>query len=381
MLKDSEQKAYISLLNQLKISGPISVSSFIKSALLDPVHGYYQHHNPLPSSNSDHGDFITSPEISQVFGELIVAYLASIAAVSKTPRIALVEAGAGTGVMMRDMLASLLKLKANPHAGDFMARVDVNIIEASQHLAEIQQQNLAGFGVRWHEDFGLFLAGYWIAASPSVPRNDEREIYFIANELFDCFGVNQYLKTPHGWQEIMVGAATDKDELEFKLAPFDLATNQEVEKLIPQKDRAQISEGAIFEHSPDSIFFMTQLADAIAKHGGIAIIIDYGYSENPYKSTIQALAKHKKCDVLQNAFAADITNLVNFSPLKEIAEQSGLNSSLITQREFLLATGIEERRKTLKADKSPTEQKRIDAAIDRLINDMGELFKFLIIWK
>ena len=147
-----------------------------------------------------------------------------------------------------------------------------------------------------------------------------------------------------------------------------------------------IKEGAIFEYSSQAISFMTDLAISIKKTGGIALIIDYGYAKNEFKNTLQAVKNHQFCDILskinQGSCDFDLTSLVNFDILRNIAIKQRLETSLITQRDFLLALSIEERRKKLLENKNIAQQKAINSAIDRLIDpcQMGELFKVLICW-
>jgi len=127
--------------------------------------------------------------------------------------------------------------------------------------------------------------------------------------------------------------------------------------------------------------FMAQLCGALKKQGGIAINIDYGYIKNEFANTLQALKNHKRCDVLENIGESDITALVDFLALENIAKNQGFNSSLISQAQFLTGLGIEERRKMLLL-KNPEKSSEINSAIDRLIgaDQMGDLFKCLIIW-
>jgi SAM-dependent MidA family methyltransferase len=197
------------------------------------------------------------------------------------------------------------------------------------------------------------------------------EIFFISNELFDCFPVDQFVLTESGWRERMIA---DKN---FTLAPFDKKTHDFVEKEIA----TLAPMGAVFEYSFAARNFMSQLCEALRLQGGIAISIDYGYIKNEFVNTLQAVKNHQKVDVLENPGEADITTLVDFASLQKIATNSGLDSSLISQKEFLIGLGIEERRRIL-IKKNPQKKSEINSAIDRLIdsNQMGDLFKCLIVW-
>lgn len=332
------------------------ISSFIQDALFNVQNGYYRTKNPIGKNS----DFITAPEISQAFGETIAAYLLQLVSARKS-RIALVEMGAGKGTLLFDILSSIKKLaeKNIAEAVDFFERVTFSIVEINPVLREIQREKLRQFKVEWRENFSeISLVG--------------SELFFLSNELFDCFPIDQFVLTEIGWRERAV------DEKKFTLAPFDKKIHDEIEKEIA----CLAPIGAVFERSDSARKFMSQLCQALKTQGGIAINIDYGYVKNEFANTLQALKNHQKVDVLENPGSADITSLVDFHSLQKIAENHGLNSSLVLQKDFLTGLGIEERRKILLA-KNPQKSTEINSAIDRLVgsNQMGELFKCLITWK
>lgn len=334
----------------------MKISSFMQEALFDESRGYYRTKNPLGKNS----DFITAPEISQIFGELIAAYILQIFS-SKNRKISFVEMGAGRGVMMCDILNSIKKLadKKNPLALDFLASTTFHIIEINEVLKKIQQENLKNFNVKWHENFSDFLI-------------DAEEIFFISNELFDCFPIDQFVLTEIGWRERIIV------EKNFTLA----AVNKKIHNFVEKEIAALAPIGAVFEYSVAAREFMNQLCDALKKNGGIAINFDYGYFKNNFANTLQALKNHQKTNVLENIGECDITAHVDFAALDKITKNYDLNSSLITQREFLISLGIEERKKIL-LQKNPQLAEEINSSIDRLIdlNQMGELFKCHIIWK
>jgi SAM-dependent MidA family methyltransferase len=334
----------------------------MSEALFKAETGYYRTKNPIGKN----ADFITAPEISQVFGELLAAYLLQVFATQKSEKslpIALVEMGAGKGTLFLDIINSIKKLAAKkvPQAIEFLELTTFHIVEINQVLQKIQQQNLAQFShISWYENFADFLLG---------AKN--QQIFFISNELFDCFAIDQFVLTEIGWRERIVA------EKKFTLSPFNKETHQFVEKEIG----ALAPIGAVFEYSLAARNFMAQLCQAIKEQGGIAINIDYGYDKNQFANTLQALKNHQKVDVLENEGDVDITALVDFLSLQKIAKNFGLNSSLISQAQFLISLGIEERRAIL-LEKNPEKKFEINSAIDRLIdsNQMGELFKCLILW-
>ncbi len=340
------------------------VSSFMREALFNPASGYYRTKNPIGKN----ADFITAPEISQVFGELLAAYIVQISCTIKKP-IAFVEMGAGRGVLFHDIISAIKKLAAKnlPTASEFIAKTSFHIIEISEVLEKTQQEKLQNFAISWHKNFAEFIQEI---------STQNREIFFISNELFDCFAIDQYVKTDIGWCERLVG------QKKFITADFDLSTHQFVENLIGHKKSQAAPFGAVFEYSVDAKNFMSELCKALKTLGGIAINFDYGYIETDFSNSLQAIKNHQKINVLENVGDADITALVDFLMLEKIAKNFALNSSLISQAEFLQALGIEERRKILLA-KNPKKRQEINLAIDRLISSdqMGELFKCLIVWK
>lgn len=332
------------------------ISDFIQNALFHPTTGYYRTKNPIGKDS----DFITAPEISQAFGETIAVYLLQMATIRKS-QIALVEMGAGKGTLFFDILNSIKKLaeKNIPEAVDFFKRVTFSIVEINPVLREMQREKLREFKVDWHENF-------------SEISLKNRELFFISNELFDCFAIDQFVLTEIGWCERLVAGN------KFVLADSDKKTHDFVEKQIG----VLAPIGAVFEYSAAARQFMSQLCEVLKTQGGMAINIDYGYVKNEFANTLQALKNHQKVNVLENVGSADITSLVDFLSLQKIAQSYDLNSSLISQKEFLVSLGIEERRQIL-LKKNPQKSAEINSAIDRLVgsNQMGELFKCLIVWK
>jgi len=321
----------------------------MREALFDENSGYYRTKNPIGAK----ADFITAPEISQVFGELIAAYLLQIFSLKKG-KISLVEMGAGRGVLFFDILKTIKKLaqKNNSLALEFIDSTKFHIIEINEVLKKIQQQKLSDFDISWHEKFEDFL------------QENDAKIFFISNELFDCFPIDQFIKSDIGWCQRLI------DSGQFVMGKF----NPEIDIFVQNLVTKNAPFGGVFEYSEAARNFMKQLSAAIKEKDGIAINFDYGYFETEFANTLQALKNHQKVDPLKNPGTVDITAHVDFGALDKIAKSAGLETSLINQDEFLISLGIDERRKKL------PEQ---NAAIDRLISkdQMGELFKAHIIWR
>lgn len=346
-----------SIKDLIKINGPISVSTFINEALFNPKYGYYTNENPFGVK----GDFITAPEISQVFGELIASYLISLWQNNyQETQINLVEMGAGRGVLMQDFL------KISSKIPNFMEKTTINIIEISPKLQKIQKNTLKNYkNIKWWSNFDDF-----------YQNNQKKPIFFIANELFDCFAIDQFVKIDDFWVEKLVNL-DQKNALNFVFSGKNEKINEKINKLTNNLGK----NGDIFEYSKSGEDFMSQLSKAIKKTRGIAIIIDYGYVQNNFKDSLQAVKKHKFSNILENIGKSDITSLVNFKKLEEIARNNQLESWIVTQKEFLESLGIEIRRQKLLANKTEKEQDLINSSINRLIDkkEMGELFKVLII--
>ncbi len=366
----------------------MKISQFVNKALFDCETGYYRVKNPLGAEN----DFVTAPEISQIFGEIIAAYLLQICE-GENEKFNLVEMGAGRGVMMRDVLNTISKLakKNIVSAQNFLEKAQISIVEINSSLREVQKENLKevldcfvaqgaprndgnGEGLQSaprNDDEGCERALIiWFENFEDFLQQNQGKIFFISNELFDCFAIDQYVFTEIGWRERVI------IDGKFSLAEFDKKTNQEIEsevdKLVPL--------GGVFEISNSARKFMEKLSKALFERGGAAINFDYGYFKNEFANTLQALKNHRKVDIFTPS--CDITAHVDFAALDLIAKKFNLNSSLISQKDFLISLGIKEREKIL-ITQNPQKELEISAAVNRLIdeNQMGELFKIHIIWK
>ena len=167
----------------------IKVSQFIEQALFDEKNGYYKTKNPI----GEESDFITAPEVSQVFGELLAAYILQTI-LSYQGKISLVEMGAGRGVLFYDILLTFQKMaKNNSQIADLIGNIDYNIIEINPVLRDIQQKKLSDFKVNFYENFDSFEKNCL-----------DQKIIFISNELFDCFAIDQYVLCENGWRERVI---------------------------------------------------------------------------------------------------------------------------------------------------------------------------------
>jgi NADH dehydrogenase [ubiquinone] 1 alpha subcomplex assembly factor 7 len=331
--------------------GPLSIAAFMTQALHDPQYGYYATRDPLGK------DFITAPEVSQVFGELIGLWLAQCWIDQGKPKPAhLVELGPGRGTLMADVLRAL---KAVP---EFLGAIDVVLVEASPTLKAIQQQKLkdAPVKITWQDSF--------------ADSADNTPLFLIANEFFDALPINQYVMTERGWCERMV--TTDANgALTFALAPVPTP-------LVIPATRGVATPGAVYEVSPAATAIVEEISRVIAAKGGAALIVDYGYDAyGGFGETFQAVGNHTFQDVLADPGTVDLTAHVDFAALADAARRvDAVSYGPQSQASFLTNLGIEGRAMRL-AHANRNQAADIDAAVDRLIglDRMGLLFNALAI--
>ncbi len=363
--------------------GFINIAEFMQLALFDEELGYYKNKNPLGRD----GDFITASEISQTFCELITAYFVELATShNQSPNYQIVEMGAGRGTFFIDMLKTLDSLgsKNINSVVEFIKKVEFNIIEVNQELIKLQQEKIKQFfssakiinkKVQHFQDFASFIA---------QAKQQKSSLLFFANELFDCLPIRQFSYFDNYWQER--GVVKQENQLKFAFKAVNDETKAIIEKKIDAhtiKKMQFLGKEAIFEYCQEAEILMAQICRSLTEIGGFAIIIDYGYLQNPLIDNLQSLRKHQFSSPLSNIGTADITSLVDFSSLINIAKEQNIAYSLVTQRDFLISLGIEKRREILLKNCPLSQKLEITSSIDRLIdkNQMGELFKCLILWK
>ncbi|MGD9912474.1 MAG: class I SAM-dependent methyltransferase [Rhizobiaceae bacterium] len=333
--------------------GPLPVSEYMATCLSDPQHGYYMTRDPFGRD----GDFTTAPEISQMFGELIGAWLADSWTRLGSPRDAIIaEIGPGRAALMKDIVRTLARIA--PALRDNARFV---LVETSEKLARAQAETLEASGGRFE----------WVAHAGALPPGP---LLVVANELFDAIPIRQYVRTAAGWRERMV-ALDDRDELVFAAGSGSLDPT-----LLPD-DAADAPEGAIVELAPARSALMQALAERLAAQGGVGLFIDYGYTRAAVGDTLQALLRHRYDDPLTHPGEADLTSHVDFAALAAVARAAGLSAHLTTQGEFLLALGLRERATRLGMNGDAALRQRLTGEVDRLAGEeaMGTLFKVLAV--
>lgn len=332
---------------RIALTGPISLADFMAEALGHPRLGYYRHATPVGAA----GDFTTAPEISQMFGELLGAWLAERwLAMGRPAPVRLVELGPGRGTLMADAL------RATRGVPGFHAALDLHLVDTNEPMRAAQRSVLQSFTstvpTAWHERFD------------TVP---EGPLLLVANEFFDALPVRQFHRTSRGWVERMVGI-DENGALRLALAPGVTP----FAKLLP--DAAVDAEAEICEAGRA---LAAAIGDRIARHGGWALIIDYSGETAGRAASLQAVRSHQGADILDRPGETDLSAHVDFAAL---AKASGVASfGPVGQGTFLRELGIAERSEVLKRKASPEQARTIDAALVRLIapDQMGTLFRVL----
>jgi NADH dehydrogenase [ubiquinone] 1 alpha subcomplex assembly factor 7 len=337
---------------RIAAAGPMPVSEYMALCLFHPEHGYYTTRDPFGAR----GDFITAPEVSQMFGELVGLWASAVWKQMGTPEnVRLIELGPGRGTMMKDLL------RAVQIVPDFRSAIVVHFVEVSPILRAQQEKMLEGAGV----------PVFWHDAAADVPKGPA---VIFANEFFDALPIKQAIKTERGWHERLVQIGAD-GQLAFTIAPEPIPFFQTL--LPPQFSSARA--GAIFEWRGDTEAM--DIGRRVADDRGAALIIDYGHTETGLGETFQAVGKHAYADPLTAPGELDLTAHVDFRALTRAAEAMGATAfGPIEQSQFLRRLGIEQRAATLKAKATRADgAAEIDQALMRLIGHnrsaMGELFK------
>jgi NADH dehydrogenase [ubiquinone] 1 alpha subcomplex assembly factor 7 len=334
-------------------SGPMPVWRYMELCLTHPRYGYYISRDPLGRE----GDFTTSPEISQMFGELLGLWAASLWRALGTPeQLRLIELGPGRGTLMADALRALRVLPPLQQA------LHVHLVEINPVLRDRQAAALSGVpNISWHADLDEVPPG------PCV---------IFANEFFDVLPVHQMVKRDDGWHERTVEIGADSE--------FNFGTAVEAvprfELLLPPLVRAA-PLGAIFEWRRDTEIMKIALR---VREGGAALIVDYGHTRSDAGDTFQAIARHSFADPLKNPGQADVTAHVDFQALAQAAEDVGARvHGPVSQGEFLKRLGIEQRALALMSKTAPEVSADISGALKRLTEGgrggMGAMFKALAV--
>jgi SAM-dependent MidA family methyltransferase len=334
---------------QIAASGPLTIAQFMALALLDPSEGYYRQAEAIGRS----GDFVTAPEVSQVFGELLGVWCIEQWRRLGQPRsLKLVELGPGRGTLAADVLRAMNLRR------ELLQGLDVHLVEVNETLRQQQRRAVGNYPVTWHETLEDVPAGPFV---------------LLANEFFDALPIRQFERAPAGWRERLVGL-DQAGALAFTLS------GPVPEQLIPE-DRRGAAVGSVVEFASGGMALALRLAERVAAGPGAALIVDYGYVAPPLKGTLQAVRRHEKVDPLSEPGATDLSAQVDFAALSFAARRAGAAVLRpVAQRDFLHRLGLRERFAALRKA-NPRRSEEFAAAERRLTSpeEMGTLFKAMAI--
>ncbi len=333
--------------------GPLTMADYMAEALLNPAFGYYRRGQPIGAG----GDFVTAPELSQMFGELVGLWCAQVWLDQGRPDpVLLVELGPGRGTLMADLL------RATRPVPGFHAAIRLHLVDSNPDLRAEQAMRLAGTGAVWHES---------LSSVPDGPA------LVVANEFFDALPVRQFVRHGTDWAERLVDADPDGPGLRWVLAPCrGLAT------VLGLPAATTLPEGHVVELCSAGQALMVALADRACRHGGAILVIDYGDAAPSGQPTVQAVRGHAAADPLGQPGGADLTAHVDFGRLAACARSQGAAvHGPVGQGVFLQTLGIAARAERLRLTATPTQAAQLDNALHRLIapDAMGTLVKALAV--
>jgi NADH dehydrogenase [ubiquinone] 1 alpha subcomplex assembly factor 7 len=328
------------LVEHIQTNGPMTVAEYMAACLYDPEDGYYA---TRPAIGGESADFLTAPEASQMFGELIGLWCAHEWEALGKPAFNLIELGPGRGVLMQDML------RATERIDGFNDAASVMFVEMSAPLIAEQGERVPDAD--------------WAARLEDVPPGPS---LIIANEFLDCLPVRQFMRGEDGWHEKLVGL-DEAHELTFGLSAALTAPDSDDEI------------GAVREVAPSLPSLIYEIEQRLHAHPARALFIDYGYVAAEGADTLQALRRHKKVDPLEAPGECDLTAHVHFARVAMLALDAGLQAhGPAPQGQFLRGLGIEFRTEAL-SRANPEHAERLQRELKRLTHpdEMGALFKVI----
>jgi NADH dehydrogenase [ubiquinone] 1 alpha subcomplex assembly factor 7 len=330
------------LIERIAAAGPMTMAEYMAECLMHPVHGYYSTRDPLGAR----GDFITAPEISQMFGELLGLCLAQAwLDQGAPPALVLAELGPGRGTLMADAL------RATRHVPGFHAALTLHLVEASPALRQVQRDRLPR--AAWHDQVGTL---------PDGP------LFLIANEFFDALPIRQFVRDGQGWCERVVGLTEGR--LAFGLTPPSRQPMLD-DRLADTKD------GDLVEICPALWSVAAEVGERIERYGGAGLIVDYG-DWRSLGDTLQAVASHQRTGPFDAPGEADLTAHVDFESIARAAAPAQA-TRLTPQGVFLERLGIDARTEALATRLTGQALQSHRAAHRRLTHpeEMGDIFKIM----
>ncbi|KAH6566702.1 hypothetical protein BASA83_010527 [Batrachochytrium salamandrivorans] len=400
------------LIDSIKINGPISVAQFMRQSLVHPLGGYYMKGKVF----GPHGDFTTSPEISQMFGELTAvwfvqywqSHLASpsdgvtgtfmysgknVPDTSPPKKFSLIELGPGRGTLMKDMLTTLTQLKLS--SSDHLHAV--HLVEASPELRKVQADVLGcpagcldrqaytpgdGTSVSAKTLEGIQI--YWHDTIDCIPSEYDVSSLIIAHEFFDAMPVYKFEKTKDGWRELVVDLENSlQSPLHFRFVRAPYSTKASVALFQEDTERRleHVKIGQCVEIAPDVISVAKSIAQRVATSGGAALLIDYG-RDHIIDDSLRGIKSHQFVHPLSTPGDCDLSADVDFSAISHAVKDIANPHGPVAQGLFLERMGIGARAMTLiNGASTNTEREAVVTAYDRLVDPaaMGEAYKIMAI--
>ena len=340
-------------LNFFKRSKTLPVDKFFKNVLYDKKYGYYTSRIPF----GEKGDFVTSPNISNLFSEIIAIWIINCWELFGKPKnFNIIELGPGDGSLVKILLQSFKKFP------EFNKIKNVYLYEKSQYLRKIQKKTLQNKDIKWIDTFNKIKKG---------------PVIFFGNEFFDAIPIKQFKKIKNSLYE--KNYTLDKN---YKIKEiFKKASNADIKVIQSYKTLKNLK---FIEFPKLGFQELKKITNKISQLKGCLLMIDYGYLKSNNQNTLQSVMKHKKNNLLSNLGKADITAHVNFALLNEFFIKNNLKiKKLISQKQFLEHMGIIERAKIISKKMKFSEQSNLYLRIKRLLspNSMGELFKVILAHK
>ena len=331
----------------------LPLDQFIEFALYDKVNGYYMKKNPFGKE----GDFITAPNITRLFSEIIAIWVLTFwKSIGSPKKFNLLELGAGNGEMMKVIIETLKNFP------ECLNNCNFQIHEKSEFLKKQQQFNLKSEKITWIDNIKI---------------NNSFPTIYLANEFFDALPIKQFFKRKEGWVERFVNYK-DKKNAEFKEQLIDIKNIEQNLKFEISKDQE------IIEYSPSSFEYLKDISNLIKKNDGGLLIIDYGYLNLKMKETLLAIKNHKHSNILEDIGNSDITYNINFNLFIRFVDQfDDLNFIITNQKKFLTSMGIIQRAEIISENIPFSKKSDLFYRIRRLIDEkqMGKLFKVMLIKK
>ena len=359
--KRDPESLVIRIARRIRREGPLSIAAYMALALHDPDRGYYATHDPLGAA----GDFVTAPEISQVFGELIGACLIDFwQRVGRPDPVILAELGPGRGTLIEDLL------RASRAVPEFRRALRLYLVEASPVLRQATQRRLAAAAPD--------IAPHFADGVDALPGG---ALLLVANEFLDALPIRQFVRGRNGWAERLVALDARTDPEAERLVVAEGPESPALALLIPPALRAA-PPGTRVEICPAAAALAASLGERLARDPGMALFIDYGYFPGRAGPTLAALRRHRPVSLLDSPGEADLSAHVDFAAFAEAAAASGAESrGPVSQRDFLLALGGEARLAVLSRRAAPAMRAALASGFARLIDpaQMGTLFKVLAV--